>query len=146
MQVLFVDFMKAFDVLDRSLLLKTLEIYGMSSNSLELMSSFLDQRTQSVLVNGTMPSPLPIECGVPQGSILGPILFSIYINDLPLFLTAICELFVDDTTLGKWRKCVPACQMAFYNAKYLFSISIEGELPCQVYNMIFDTSSKASCL
>ena len=71
----------------------------MSSNTLELMSSFLELRTQSVLVNGTMSSPLPIEYGVPQGSVLGPILFSIYINDLPLFLTAICELFADDTAL-----------------------------------------------
>jgi len=97
--VLFADFAKAFDVIDHTLLLKKLKLYGLSSNTLNLLSSFLSDRKQLVSINGSQSSLLPVHFGIPQGSVLGPVLFSIYINDLPLFIEIICEMFADDTTL-----------------------------------------------
>lgn len=97
--VLFVDFAKAFDVIDHTLLIRKLKAYGLSHNTLKLMSSFLSDRKQMVSVDRVKSQLLPISYGVPQGSVLGPILFSIYINDLPLFIEPPCELFADDTTI-----------------------------------------------
>ena len=97
--VLIVDFMKAFDVIDHDLLLKKLKLYGFSKSALELISSFLSDRKQIVSINGSESSSQVIKYGVPQGSVLGPVLFSIYINDLPLSITALCDMFADDTTI-----------------------------------------------
>ena len=97
--VIFVDFAKAFDVIDHSLLLRKLQVYGSSDNTLKLMSSFLSERKQVVSNKGDVSTLLPNNFGVPQGSVIGPLLFSIYINDLPLSVNTQCELFADDTTI-----------------------------------------------
>ena len=97
--VLFVDFAKAFDVINHELLLRKLAEYRLSPQTLCLLSSFLAGREQSVCVNSTMSSKRPVLYGVPQGSVLGPLLFSLYINDLPFSINDDCELFADDTTI-----------------------------------------------
>ena len=99
MGVLFVDFAKAFDVIDHDLLLRKLTLYGLSNDTLHLISSFLSNREQLVCINTIKSDFLPVKYGIPQGSVLGPLLFSLYINDLPLFIKALCELFADDTTI-----------------------------------------------
>ena len=97
---IFMDLSKAFDTLDHQILLDKLEYYGFKDMSLNLMTSYLNSRTQYVVYNGVSSSCLDITCGVPQGSILGPLLFIIYVNDLPLVSENFDFIvYADDTTL-----------------------------------------------
>ena len=93
------DFAKAFDIIDHDLLLRKLAVYGLSRGTLTLPASFLTDRKQTVHVNASISDVQYLRYGVPQGSVLGPLLFSIYINDLRLFIKACCELFAADTTI-----------------------------------------------
>ena len=94
-----IDLRKAFDVVDHNLLLKKLQIYGLNSNSLKWFGSYLSRRYQKVCVDGKLSEPLGIQSGVPQGSILGPALFLLFINDLPLVLKNNIGIYADDSTL-----------------------------------------------
>jgi len=98
----FLDFSKAFDLVNHHLLVEKLSVYQLSKESIKFFTSYLNNRRQYVFVNGQRSSEGAIKHGVPQGSILGPLLFSVYINDLPLQLSrshARCSLFADDTTI-----------------------------------------------
>ena len=97
--VILLDLRKAFDTVNHSILLKKLEIYGIRVNVLELFNHYLSNRSQFVYVNNTALNKLKIKCGVPQGSNLGSILFSLYINDLPEVSEFDIKLFADDTVL-----------------------------------------------
>ena len=90
------DFSKAFDkVCHRKLLLK-IKHYGIKGNLHKWISNFLLNRTQSVVVRGTFSESKPVLSGVPQGTALGPLLFLIYINDMPLVVESPIALFADD--------------------------------------------------
>ena len=97
--LIFIDFQKAFDVINHSILLQKLQILKLPPDFISLISSFLTDRNQCVVINNEISKFLPTAYGVPQGSVLGPLLFSIYVNDLPCFLNDKCEMFADDTTL-----------------------------------------------
>ena len=90
---------KAFDTVNHKILLSKLEKYGVRGNSLKLPNDYLTNRKQVVHVNNTYSDQQSIVCGVPQGSTLGPLLFSIYINDLPNASKFETLLFAGDTAL-----------------------------------------------
>ena len=96
----FLDLQKCFDTIDHNILLCKLDHYGIRGNNLEFFKNYLNGRKQRVKVNCQDSSLLDIVYGVPQGSILGPILFLLYINDLPTCLKKCeCNLFADDTVI-----------------------------------------------
>ena len=98
--VLFLDLKKAFDTVDYEILLKKLNFYGVDSISLKWFQSYLTDRKQRTYVNGSLSDYGSTVCGVSQGSIVGPLLFLIYINDLPASgLSSIPRLYADDTCL-----------------------------------------------
>ena len=98
-RTVFLDISKAFDKVGHQGLLYKLNQNGISGNLLETLTDFLKDRKQRVVWNGQNLSRKNIEAGVPQGSILGPLLFLIYINDLPDNLSTNVKLFADDTSL-----------------------------------------------
>ena len=96
----FLDFSKAFDTVDHDILLDKLDHYGIRGCALSRFKSYLSCRTQYVTYNGNESNRQMIKCGVPQGSILRPLLFRIYINDLcTVCKNTIPVLFADDTNL-----------------------------------------------
>ena len=124
---MFLDISKAFDRVWHDGLLFKLEKNGVSGNLFQLIKSFLSGRFQRVLLNGQTSDWETIQAGVPQGSILGPLFFLIYINDLTDNLNCNVKLFADDTTLydiletanvlnndsRKIRELVKQCKMVF---------------------------------
>ena len=107
---IYLDLSKAFDTLDHGILSYKLDYYGIKGQSLELLNDYLSNRTQQVVYNDTISHPLTLKCGVPQGSILGPLLFIIYMNDIVKASTYFYPiLYADDTTLCatlnfSWKK------------------------------------------
>ena len=94
------DLSKAFDTLDHNILLKKLRYYGIEGTSLKWFTSYLNQRSQYVELNGSQSDRKIILTGVPQGSILGPLLFLMYMNDIPLTTDHFSYvMYADDTTL-----------------------------------------------
>ena len=89
------DFSKAFDTVPHDRLLSKLDHYGIHGPILDWIGVFLKTREQRVLVGGESSSPTSVDSGVPQGTVLGPLLFLLHINDLPEVVTSQVRLFAD---------------------------------------------------
>ena len=95
------DYKKAFDLTDHDILLSKLEAYGIASKELMLLTSYLKGRRSSVVIGGVQSEYRLITHGVPKGSVLGPLLFIIFVNDLPNSVSqSTVDIYADDTTLS----------------------------------------------
>ena len=93
------DFAKAFDKVPHRRLLYILDYYGIRGSTHKWIASWLSGRTQQVVLDGQASDPVPVLSGVPQGSVLGPVLFLAFINDLPDNIRSSVRLFADDCVL-----------------------------------------------
>ena len=96
---IYCDFKKAFDKVPHKRLLKKIEGYGIRGEILGWIKAFLSDRTLQVIVNGETSQCKEVTSGIPQGSVLGPLLFVIFINDLPTQVKSDLFLFADDTKI-----------------------------------------------
>ena len=96
---IYLDFVKVFHTVPHRRLIGKLNAYGIKGNRLNWISEFLCDRTQVVRVNGAQSAPAPVVSGIPQGTVLGPVLFVIYIHDILDSVTSECFLFADDTKI-----------------------------------------------
>ena len=96
--IYFIDFTKCFYTIDPGILLFKLEKYGIRGQTYKWFTSYLTDRSQSTIVNGIISELHDVRIGIPQGSVLGPILFLLFVNDLPMFVSNVTT-FADDTMI-----------------------------------------------
>ena len=113
--VIYLDFRKAFDQVPHLRLLKKLEAYGITGFLLKWVTSFLQDRQQWVRVGNSVSPGTGVLSGIPQGSILGPVLFTIFINDLPNCVQSYCRIFADDTKVYNSSKNSDKLQQDVYD-------------------------------
>ena len=106
--MIYFDFRKAFDTVPHARLLLKIKEYGISGSLLAWLHGFLSNRRQRVSINGHFSELSDVTSGVPQGSVLGPLLFTIYVNDLPSRVDSSLLLFANDTKLFR-------CMMTLLN-------------------------------
>ena len=109
--VIIMDFAKAFDKVPHRRLLYKPDFYGIRGSTHKWIASWLSGHSQKVVLEGQASDPVPVLSSVPQGSVLGPVLFLIFINDLPEGIRSSVRLFADDCVLYKNIKSPMDCQI-----------------------------------
>jgi ribonuclease P/MRP protein subunit RPP40 len=110
--IIYLDFAKAFDKVDHGILLHKLKLLGIHGQIGSWISSFLMDRSQYVAVNGNLSTASKVVSGVPQGTVLGPLLFIILMGDIDKLVTSsFVSSFADDTRAGKGVKNVSDCEI-----------------------------------
>ena len=127
--VIYLDFSKAFDKLDFGIVLNKLKYMGINGRLGRWIYSFLTGRTQTVLVNGTKSSPSSVLSGVPQGSVIGPLLFLILIGDIDESITSsFLSSFADDTRVAKGIKSVEDSENLQRDLEILYKWALENNM------------------
>ena len=138
--VVAIDLSKAFDPVCYNLLLAKLKAYGVRQEALELIQSYLSDRFKRVRCNGSYSNWLPVRCGLPQGSLLGPLLFNIFINDVNYCVaTSSLRLYADGTTQYSSSVCPMTLEFNLnadvsrlkewftYNSSYSFEFFVDPQ-------------------
>jgi hypothetical protein len=119
--VMLLDFSKAFDVVPHKRLLNKLHFYGVRGRTNAWIEAFLSDRTQKVSYNGTHSSPIDVTSGVPQGSVLGPLLFLLFINDIADNIESPMRLFADDSVIYREIRSVDDHQKLQHDLDSVFA-------------------------
>ena len=144
--IIFLDFSKAFDSVSHSLLLHKLQSYGINGKLLNWLRSYLSSRQQRVVIEGCESEWLPVKSGVPQGSILGPLLFLLYINDMPdVVSSSHVALFADDAKCYRSINNVDDCIKLQGDLDKLFKWSTVWKLKFNVKKCQVLSISRSMC-
>ena len=119
--MILIDLQKAFDTINHDILIKKMTFLGFSEETTNWFKSYLTNRKFIVHINNSFSEPGNLLCGVPQGSILGPLLFLLYINDMPQAVTCDLLLYADDTCLVFQHKDVIEIETVL-NKKFQFTM------------------------
>ncbi|KAL5258287.1 hypothetical protein ACHWQZ_G008952 [Mnemiopsis leidyi] len=127
--VIYLDYAKAFDKVDHSILLEKIKAYGISGKLFEWIKQFLCGRTQTVVVDGKKSIFLPVISGVPQGTVLGPILFLLYVNDMDKDIKhSKINSFADDTRISKRISTMDDCSLLQEDLEYVMEWSKDNNM------------------
>ena len=138
---IFFDLKKAFDVVDHNILLNKLAAYKINISSLNWFTSYLSSRKQCIVSENIHSKTENVTSGVPQGSVLGPILFILFINDLPLFIeNANTDMFADDTTVHTANKHLNNLKLDLQESAYSF------DKWCKLNNMFINTNKTSTMI
>lgn len=136
----YLDMSKAFDRVNHNVLMQKLEQHGIKGNLLAWLSDYLTDRSVQVRVDGAVSNTIAVTSGVPQGSVLGPILFLLYTNDIPKLVICKIILFADDIKLWARIRSFDDCTLLQKDLDVLHNWSVENKLPfnfgkCRVINI-----------
>ena len=149
--VIYTDFSKAFDSVPHKRLLAKIHAFGIRGDVLKWIECFLSQRKQRVVIGSEFSDWQPVTSGIPQGSVLGPILFTIFINDMPDVVSSFKKLFADDTKIFRAIESLDDISGIQEDINKLFEWSVKWQLPfnigkCKVIHYGKDISLKTIIL
>ena len=138
--ICFLDIDKCFDTIHHGILLQKLEYYGIQGYALQWFKQYLTNRTQCVRLGNCLSDIKPISIGVPQGSVLGPILFLLYVNDLPQHIkNEQCNMFADDTIIYSSGQSISEIQSKL-------QMTIDSVIPWYESNRLAVNTEKSSVM
>ena len=133
------DLHKAFDLVNHAVLLEKMAIYGCSQQSMQWITSYLSERQQIVQFKGKLSQQAEIQTGVPQGSILGPLLIIVFMNDMPMNDSASVDMYADESTITATGKTTQAVEVKLDNDLH------EISKWCEENKMVINAEKQRSC-